>query len=95
MKKFKLFLAATAAMFSLGVQAGSDWVAPSAPSAADPVSGGVYKIRNVGAGQYLSGGSAWFGWATSAVLADVNSALEWTITGSETGGYTFACFSKK
>ncbi len=91
MKKFKLFLAACAAMVSLGVQAGSDWVAPSAPSAADPVSGGVYKIRNVGAGQYLSGGSAWFSWATSAVLANVNSALEWTVTGSDAAGYTLAC----
>ena len=74
MKKIKLFLAAMAAMVSLGVQAGSDWVAPSAPAATDPVSGGVYKIRNVGAGQYLSGGSAWFSWSTSAVLADVSKA---------------------
>jgi len=91
MKKIKLLLAAMAAMVSLGVQAGSDWVAPSAPAATDPVSGGVYKIRNVGAGQYLSGGQAWYGWSTSAVLKDVNAAYEWTLTGSAEAGYTLAC----
>ena len=91
MKKIKLFLAAIAAMVSLGVQAGSDWVAPSAPAASDPESGQTYKIRNVGSGQYLAEGAAWFSWSTSAVLKDVNSALEWTITGSESAGYTLAC----
>lgn len=91
MKKIKLFLAAMAAMVSLGAQAGSDWVVPSAPAPSDPVSGQTYKIRNVGAGQYLAEGAAWFGWSTSAVLKDVNSALEWTITGSESAGYTLAC----
>ena len=89
--KLKTVLAAFAAMVSLGVQAGPSWVAPSAPAASDPVSGQTYKIRNVGAGQYLSGGTAWFSWSTSAILTNVNSALEWTITGSETAGYTFAC----
>ena len=57
MKKIKLFLAAMAAMVSLGVQAGSDWVAPSAPAASDPESGQTYKIRNVGSGQYLAEGA--------------------------------------
>ena len=91
MKKIKLLLAAMAAIVSLGVQAGSDWVVPSAPTASDPVSGQTYKIRNVGAGQYLAEGAAWFSWSTSAVLKDVNSALEWTISGSNEAGYTLAC----
>jgi len=90
MKKIKLLLAAFAAIVSLGAQAGSDWVAPSAPAATDPVSGGTYKIRNVGSGQYLTGGAAWFSWPTSAVLGDVNSAHEWTITTSG-NGYTLSC----
>jgi hypothetical protein len=91
MKRIKLLFAALAAMVGLTAQAGEGWTAPGAPAASDPVSGQTYKIRNVETGRYLSGGSAWFSWSTSAILADVNSALEWTITGSESAGYTLAC----
>lgn len=89
--KLKTLLAAFAAMVSLGAHAGAGWTAPEAPAASDPVSGQTYKIRNVSTGRYLSGGAAWFSWATSAILADVNSALEWTISGAEATGYTLAC----
>ncbi len=63
MKKIKLFLAACAAMVSVGVQAGADWTAPSAPTRdaystewATPTSGETYYIYNVGAGTFLGGG---------------------------------------
>ncbi len=91
MKRIKFLLVAFAAMVGLTAQAGEGWTAPEAPNASDPVSGQTYKIRNVETGQYLSGGSAWFSWSTSAILADVNSALEWTISGSEAAGYTLSC----
>lgn len=68
MKKIKLLLAAMAAMVSLGVNAQS-WVAPTI-TGEDPVSGGQYKIKNVGAGTFLDMGKAWFSWSTTAILSE-------------------------
>jgi len=68
MKKIKLLLAAFAAMVTMGVNAQS-WVAPTI-TGEDPVSGGQYKIKNVGAGTFLDMGKAWFNWSTTAILSE-------------------------
>ena len=67
MKRFRLLLAAFVAMIGLSAQAQS-WVAPTI-TGEDPVSGGQYKIKNVGAGTFLDMGKAWFGWSTTAILS--------------------------
>lgn len=54
MKKFKLFLAALAAMVGLGVNAQS-WTSPGS----DPVTGQSYYILNVGAGQFVTAANDW------------------------------------
>ncbi|MBR3066429.1 MAG: hypothetical protein IKG77_01615 [Prevotella sp.] len=89
MKKIRLFLAVLAGLATTSVHAGSDWVPKLATST--PTAGQTYKILNVGAGQYLSEGQAWFGWSTSAVLRDGASARLWTLSGNNTDGWTLAC----
>lgn len=70
-------------------------VRPTPPEGADPVSGEVYRLMNVEAGQFVAGGSSWYTWATSTVLvSDPAAALQYTMTeefeGSESIGWTFA-----
>ena len=48
-----------AAMVSLGVQAGSDWVPPTVPQGESVVAGTDYYMYNVGAGRYANGGECW------------------------------------
>ena len=76
MKKIKLFLAAMAAMITVGTQAQS-WTAPTIQGD-DPVSGQQYKVMNVGAGTFLDMGKAWFGWSTTAILS--NTGVDFTLT---------------
>ena len=65
--KLKTVLAAFAAMVTMSVNAQS-WTAPTI-TGEDPVSGGQYKIKNVGAGTFVDMGKAWFGWSTTAILS--------------------------
>lgn len=78
MKRIRLLLAAIAAMVGLSASAQS-WTAPTLQGE-DPVSGTAYKIYNVGAEKFLSGGKAWFSWSTTAVLT--STPLEETFTGN-------------
>ena len=74
-----------------GVNAQS-WTEPKAPSeGSDPVSGTVYRVENVDAGQFLSGGSSWYSWATSTVLVNAmeEEPLAFTLT-QTANGWTFA-----
>ena len=63
MKKIKLFLAAIAAMVTMGVQAQS-WTASE-------VGAGNYMLYNVGTGQYLTRGN---GWGTQASITTATTA---------------------
>lgn len=76
MKKIKLFLAAMAAMVTMGVNAQS-WTAPTIQGE-DPVAGTQYKVMNVGAGTFLDMGKAWFSWNTTAILS--NTGINFTMT---------------
>ena len=70
MRKTKLLLVALLAMLGLSVNAQS-WTAPTIQiQGEDPVDGETYKVMNVGAVKYLAEGRAWFGWSTTAILAD-------------------------
>lgn len=64
------------AMVGLSVNAQS-WTAPTITSEA-PVDGQQYKVMNVGAGKYLAMGKSWFGWSTTAILAD--NGIDFTMT---------------
>ena len=67
------------AMCGLSVNAQS-WTAPTIQGE-DPVDGVTYKIYNVGAEKYLTGGQSWFGWNTTAILA--NSGSDFTYAGND------------
>jgi hypothetical protein len=75
--KRKLLFAMLCIVSALGLNA-QTWTAPTITSET-PVSGETYKLYNVGAGKYLTEGQAWFGWSTTAILADNGS--EFTFTG--------------
>ena len=79
MKHLRLFLVAIAAVFGLGASA-QTWTPPTI-TGDDPVSGTTYKLFNVEAGKYLAEGQAWFGWSTTAILAD--NASQFTFAGNE------------
>ncbi len=100
MKKIKLFLAAMAAMVTMGVNAQS-WTAPTPSYStewATPTDGQTYYIYNVGAGTFLGGGRNWGtrvistidkiwaeGDATIAPAANVDYALPFTLKKNDDG----------
>ena len=64
----------------------AQWTAPEKPqkarvdiATADPVSGETYYVMNVEGQQFLAGGKSWYSWATSAILADADNALQFTL----------------
>ena len=73
-------------------------VRPALPEGTDPVSGEVYRVLNVEAGQFLAGGKSFFDWSTTAVLSDYENSIQFTLThefDEELGddlGWTFKCF---
>ncbi len=73
-------------------------VRPALPEGTDPVSGEVYRVLNVEAGQFLAGGKSFFSWSTTAVLSDYENSIQFTLThefDEELGddlGWTFKCF---
>ena len=87
----KLLSLIAMALVALGINA-QTWTKPEIETT-EPVSGGVFMLMNVEAEQFLSGGSSWYGWATSTVLVDAvkTTPLSFTLTeDSEIGGWTFA-----
>ena len=89
MKKL-LLLVAVAVMSTLGVHA--QWAEPQLPTTgSDLISGGKYMIKNVAAAEvnedacFLTGGIAWYTWATSTALTSQAEALTFTITETEQG----------
>ncbi len=63
-------------------------VEPTDPSV--PVSGQLYRVKNVAADMYVGHGATWFGWNTTACLVE-NSPITWTMTYDEAkAGWTFA-----
>ncbi|MBO4612337.1 MAG: hypothetical protein J5671_04110 [Bacteroidaceae bacterium] len=67
------------------------WTEPVEPTeGSDPVSGQLYRVKNVAAEMYIGNGSVFFGWNTTACLVE-NSAITWTMTYDEAkAGWTFA-----
>lgn len=87
----KLLSLIAMALVAIGVNAQS-WTKPEIETS-EPVSGGVFMLMNVEAGQFLAGGSSWYSWATSTVLVDAATAtpLSFTLTeDTELQGWTFA-----
>ena len=71
------------------------WVAPTI-AGEDPVTGGKYKVMNVGSGKYLAMGKAWFTWNTTAILADdgfvatfTGDASSFTLTNNGNNKFVF------
>ena len=67
MKKIKIFLAAFAAMFGLGMQA-QTWTSPGS----DPVSGSTYFILNIEAGRFVTAANSW---GTQMSITGTNDGL--------------------
>ena len=74
--KRKLLFAMLCIVSALGLRAQS-WTAPTI--GVTPTTGNKYKVLNLGAGMYLNGGQAYFGWNTTAIVASTET--EWTFTG--------------
>ncbi len=72
MKKIKLFLAAMAALVTMGVNA-QDWTASS-------VGAGTFVLYNVGSGQYFTKGN---GWGTQASIASEGMTVELVLVGND------------
>ena len=49
------------------------------------MSGSSYYLMNVGSGQFLAGGKAWYSWSTSAIVTDVSAAVRFTLTDTGNG----------
>ena len=93
MKKTLLLLAT--AMLSIS-SAFAQWAEPEMPTTgSEVISGHKYQIKNVAAAEetneeacFLTGGVAWYTWATSTALTSQDAALTFTVTETEQG-WTF------
>lgn len=68
---------------ALGMRA-QTWTAPEILGS-DPVSGNVYKVKNVESGLFLTGAATWYSWATSTALTSSDKSLSFTLTQTAQG----------
>ena len=91
-KYLTILLAMLMSMAGVAGQA-QTWTAPEVPTtASDPVSGHLYRVKNVESGLFLAGGSSWYDWATSTVLVDpeITEPLTFRLENTGSNSWTFA-----